>query len=460
MAESIVQSTLRVTVDGPTGRVDLAVPIWADIQSICRSYMAEAETDEFVTLLTSTGNAIDPSATVQRLGLRHGDVLVAAPKQTGGRHSAAGREEHTFGQRDAPPTAQRIAKILPLVAALCALLAAWAATLAPDGPARPVCAAVLLGLAFFAPLIPHSDLVDLRAWVMTSPVFAVAAIMAATADSGPGGILLTTGAIGLGAAASAAYARAMTAEVADEELLVWLYAGTGTAIVAVGGLLIEASSAAVWAALLVASIMAARLLPSQVVDVPDHVLLDFQRLAITAWSAREKPRRPRRGIVRRDDVAAVARRGRALVGAGAIAAAVIGSASAVLLLLAVDPGAATIGARIMVVAAGVSYCLGAHMFRARTPRTVLRLAGAVILLFALGRLLVDGDTSVQPLVAVAATLVGALVAFVAMVMGRGWRSVWWARIGEIVDAMSVVAVVACIPLATGFFDAMRQLTSS
>ena len=42
-----------------------------------------------------------------------------------------------------------------------------------------------------------------------------------------------------------------------------------------------------WTLLVFLSMMAARFAPSLAVDVPDEALLDLDRLAVTAWSARD-----------------------------------------------------------------------------------------------------------------------------------------------------------------------------
>jgi len=244
--------------------------------------------------------------------------------------------------------------------------------------------------------------------------------------------------------------------MADDELIVWLCSGATVAVVAVTGLLLESSGTAAWAVLLLVAVVAARVLPAFAVDVPDHVLIDFQRLAITAWSARDRPRRARRGIVRLDDVADVAHHGITLVSAGAIAVAIVSATSSALLLLSADNTSTRLGARIMVVAAGISLVLGARAFRARIPRTALRMAGGLVLATSIGLLVVDSGLSWQPTAAAVATLAGVLVTVAGLALGRGWRSVWWGRIAEIFDTLSVVAVIGVIPLATGLFETVRQ----
>ncbi len=47
----------------------------------------------------------------------------------------------------------------------------------------------------------------------------------------------------------------------------------------------------------------------------------------------------------------------------------------------------------------------------------------------------------------------------AVSLGRGWRSVWWARVADLVEGLSIVLVVAAVPLASGFFDVVRGFTA-
>jgi hypothetical protein len=110
----------------------------------------------------------------------------------------------------------------------------------------------------------------------------------------------------------------------------------------------------------------------------------------------------------------------------------------------------------MVVAAGISLTLGARSFRARIPRTALRIAGGLVLAPSIGLVVVDSGLSWQPTAAAVATVSGVLVTVAGLALGRGWRSVWWGRIAEIFDTLSVVAVIGAIPLATGLFETVRQ----
>ena len=55
----------------------------------------------------------------------------------------------------------------------------------------------------------------------------------------------------------------------------------------------------------------------------------------------------------------------------------------------------------------------------------------------------------------AVAAVALLVTLTAVSLGRGWRSVWWARVADLVEGLSIVLVVAAVPLASGFFAVVR-----
>ena len=97
---------------------------------------------------------------------------------------------------------------------------------------------------------------------------------------------MVVGVCALAAALAAAVGRSLGRE-ADEALQVWIVAGSAV-FVATGLLaLVGASPELAWSVLLLAAVLAARFVPGIAVDVPDQYLIDLERLAVTAWSARE-----------------------------------------------------------------------------------------------------------------------------------------------------------------------------
>ena len=165
-----------------------------------------------------------------------------------------------------------------------------------------------------------------------------------------------------------------------------------------------------WALLLVLAMLAARVVPAIAVDVPDNFLIDMDRLAITAWSARERPRSRRgRVVVPEAAVVAVAARGAAIVTAAGAAVLAVAAASAPLLLRTADLPIDRVGARVLVFLAGGGLLLSARSYRHTAARQLLRLAGLacwVALAWALVPVLSDGQWLA---VAVAAVALAALM---------------------------------------------------
>ena len=107
-------------------------------------------------------------------------------------------------------------------------------------------------------------------------------------------------------------------ERAEEALRVWIVSGAGLFVVTGLCALAGTPPRVAWALLLVGAVLAARFVPVLAVDVPDQYLIDLERLAVTAWSARAAPPGKRgRSVIRREAVAAVAGRGARIVTAAA-----------------------------------------------------------------------------------------------------------------------------------------------
>jgi hypothetical protein len=242
---------------------------------------------------------------------------------------------------------------------------------------------------------------------------------------------------------------------------VWLFAAVIATVVAAILLLLGAGDNALWAVLLAGAVLVAKLLPGMVVDVPDHMLLDLDRLAVTAWSARERPRgnRRRRMTVNPESVADVVHRGHRLIAAVTLAVAVAATVSAPLLLLVADYGTAVIGARLEVVLAGAALAFMSRSYRATLPRNALRFSGAWCLVLAglALALALEGQAVLVMAGVVGVVVVAVLTAAVAL--GNGWRSVWWARAAEILEELSIALCIGALPVAAGLFAFMQQLPS-
>jgi len=458
MTESIVQATVRLTITGDSGRVDVAVPLWTDIATITALYVDRTHSAP-VTLHTPAGTVLAPDATIHGSQLVHGDLLVAV--------SGAARpvplDDEPEPVRVAARPPSRTAPLAPLAVVVASLAVALGGLL-EDGAARDGAAAGLLVVALLTAVLARGQRAVDRLWLAIVPVVvASGAVVAASSTVGPtdaGGLLLVAAVAGLVAGATAAAVRSGAPGVADDWMLAWMATGVVVAAAAAACLLADWSTTTFWTFIVVAAVLAARIVPAYVVDVPDHVLLDFARLAVTAWTAREEPRRTFRGVVRLDDVEAVAHRALRLVAAASVIAAVAAVTATSALLLGDEGTTRRIGIIVLTAGTGAALTLGGRTLRVRMARHVQRTAGTIVLLATGTWLLVELGPSARPVVVSAAIVLGLLLVVVARSAGRGWTSVRWSRTAEICETFAGVIVFASLPLATGLFDWVRLLTSS
>ena len=169
----------------------------------------------------------------------------------------------------------------------------------------------LLGLSALLGVLPLGRLSEHR--MVAAPAFAAAAAYAVVWAPGPERLPTIVGVTALVAAVAAAVARALDVQ-GDEALRVWIVVGVALFLVTGAGALVHAGPQVVWGVLLLIATLAARFVPALAVDVPDQFLIDLERLAVTAWSARERPHGRRgRMVVPPAAVAHVAARGARIV---------------------------------------------------------------------------------------------------------------------------------------------------
>lgn len=458
MSAGVVRATLRVTVVGSAGRADLVVPLGAEIGSLGRAYAETVGAAAPPPLATVAGVPLADHVAVDEAPLSDGDVVLALDAE---------HEEHADRADDpAHRTVRRGSRAGTVVVALAAAAGlAGAAVLALSdaaGPARSGCLLVLLLCAVVSavPVEASGEGVPARVRAAASPGFGAAAGFGASYHDGPGGLLLAVAVAALSATVFAAVTRMFLDGEHDELALVWLVVGGAAATLVTVSLLTGASAHGVWTVVFAAAVVAARLLPYTVVDVPDRALLDLDRLAVTAWSARERPRGGRRrAVVRYDGVGRLVRRGQDLVAAGTAMIAVLAAVTGPLLLLPGTDDLAGICSLAMVALGAAALALVARSFRAALPRLALRLC-AGWLLAALGLAVVRAaDRTTDWAVFAGVALLALVVTLAAVQLGRGWRSVWWARVADLVEGLSIVLIVALVPLASGFSEAIRGFVS-
>jgi hypothetical protein len=451
---------LALTVHGPLGSIDLLVPPGAAANDVAREYAAQAGLGAIPLISTQLGQPLAADVPLVDGGVDSGDVLVASTTL----HRSPTDSSAKARQRgpSAPLTNRGGGPVWGLVlgaASATAVLAGWCAAVAEGaGSSRWHAVTVdLLLLGAFVGVLPIGVHRHVRA--LAAPAFAGAAAFALVGETDEEKLPIVLGIAGLAAAVTAAVARALDSGT-DAVARVWIVTGAG--LFALTGLatLADLPPRATWSLLLVLAMLAARVVPSIAIDVPDSYLIDMDRLAITAWSARDRPRSRRgRVVVPEAAVVAVATRGAAIVAAAAAAILAVATVSAPLLLAAADLPIDRVGARALVFLAGGGLLLSARSYRHAAARQLLRLAGLacwIALMWALVPVLSDGQWLAVAVVAVA--LAGVMVA-VAVATGRGWRSAWWSRRAEVAEGLCFSFALAAVVVSAGVFRILWESTS-
>lgn len=441
MSGTTATNTVAVTVHGSSGAVDLVVPQGAGVDDVAREYADQAGLSQPPLLLTSTGVRLSPTASLVSQQVESGDVLVAT--------------HQLLPPVPAKPTEPRVAggggtgganlwfSVAAVLGVLAGVLSAHA-----GGEPRRVTAAVLATAAVIG-VVPGGRYAAQRA--MFAPAFAFAAAFAVAFEPGATRLPLVVGIAGLAAAVAAGVARAL-GEARIEVHTVWIHTGLGTFAVAAGGVLLGAAPQVSWALLLVAAMLAARFVPGMVIDVPDQLLIDLERLAVNAWSARDRTTGKRgRTVVPESSVQGLLARGSRLVDASSAAILVVTLVSVPALLLTATTGVDSVGGRALAFFSGAGLLLAARSYRHTVARVLLNLAGVYAWAVLAVGVLADAGTTSRLGVTFGALAVAACVVVAGIATGRGWRSVWWARRAEIGEVLCGALAVGSVVVATGLF---------
>ncbi|MGB0099702.1 MAG: hypothetical protein WBP61_05415 [Nocardioides sp.] len=447
---------LAVTVHGPAGVLDLVVPAGAAVGDVAEEYAAQAGLAVRPDLHSRIGAAIPADVSLQRAGVGTGDVLVAT---TGGPPPAARRSTGPPVAADVrsggPERATGLIGIWFAVAAGLAATAGWCASVGPEDLRLATVAALLTGAVLG--VLPVGRLAPYRA--ETAPAFAAAAAFAVLWVPHPERLPTVVGGAALAAALVAAVARALD-ERAEESLRVWIIAGSALFLITGLGALVGVPPRLVWALLLVAAVLAARFVPALAVDVPDHYLLDLERLAVTAWSARTTPSGKRgRSVIHRDAVVDVAGRGARVITAASAAILVVAGISAPLLLRTATLPIDRIGARALVLFAGGALLLAARNHRHVAARALLRAAGLGCWVVLSAVMLAVASDEARWWTLLGAVGLAAILVVVAVAVGRGWRSAWWSRRAEVAEGLCGAFALASLIVASGWFRQLWELAS-
>jgi hypothetical protein len=445
-----VADTLAVTVHGPSGVVDLVVPPEASVDDVAREYAAQCRLQFAPALHRRNGQPLGPDRSLAELGVRAGEVLAAGGAIRGSNLAPPPRRPQP-GRRPGPFSVAWFS-----VAVGVAALAGWFASRV--GGLDTLEGQLAIGLLGFSALLGVMPVGRLSAHRMVAaPAFAAAAAFAVVWAPGPERLPTIVGVTALVAAVAAAVARALDME-GDEALRVQMFVGVGLFLITGAGALMHASPELVWGVLLLLATLSARFVPAVAVDVPDQFLIDLERLAVTAWSARERPHGRRgRMVVPPTAVAQVAARGARIVTASAAGVWVVVALSAPMLLASAALPVDRIGARVMVGLSGAALLLAARSYRHSVARTLLRGAGltcwAALAAVLLGLL----DTPGSVALALVGIGLAALLVVVAVATGRGWRSTWWSRRAEVAEGLAGAGTIAALVVASGLFRTLWEI---
>ncbi|GAB2979282.1 hypothetical protein [Nocardioides montaniterrae] len=434
-----LQGLAAVSVHGPRGVVDLTVPDAASFAEIASAYAASAALAAPPRLVLASGRELAPDATLASAGLASGVVLVAVEPAVWAQTTAPTAEKLPF-----VPKRQSSGALTAALAALAVALGT-AAAIATDHRTTAAVAALVGAVVGIAPFG-----VRRLARVVTAPALGAAAGVALAWSPHAERLPTVVAAGTLAAAVTAGIGRSVTPDgsPAHEPLKVWIAAGVGWFALASACALLGTPDSVPWSLGFLIAVLGARWVPAFAIDVPDQHLLDLERLAVTAWSARERPAGKRgRVVIGQEYVDGLARSGGRTVLASSVAILVAVLVSAPLLLTSSDQTVDRAGARVMVLAGGGALLLAARNYRHVVARRLLRLAGVTGMVLVAGAVL-DG----LPVWLVAASLVVATGLIVmAVALGRGWRSAWWSRQAEIAEALCGATAIAALFVATGLF---------
>jgi hypothetical protein len=444
--------TLLVSVHGPLGVLDLVVPAQATALDLSRQYASEAGLGSLPLLQTPLGVVVPAGSSLASAGVESGDVLVAVTGLHRPRRTTLA--EAARSASDTPSLASLIAGLAVAVA----VLAGWYGARTGDAdPLRTLTVGVLAACAVTA-CLPWGRHHAQRS--AAAPAFAGAAAFAAFWQSGDHLLPAVLATSALAAAIVAAVGRMLSPEP-HASSTVWLVCAGIVALLTALSPLLGWDGRVSWALLLLVAMMAARFAPSLAVDVPDEALLDLDRLAVTAWSARDSQRRGRRGrlVVAGEAMGDLVRTATRLVTGAAVAIAVVTAVAAPLLLDAAVLDLDRIGARCLVLFAGCSILLAARSYRLRAARVLLRIAGLAALAALAVHLVPSVDRGAVVGVVVAGALLGMVALAAAIAAGRGWRSVWWSRRAEVAESFCGSFAFAATVVAVGLFRHLWEITS-
>ena len=205
-----------------------------------------------------------------------------------------------------------------------------------------------------------------------------------------------------------------------------------------------------WSILFAAAALAARIVPSYAVDVPDSYLLDVSKLSVTAWSARAKTTSGK-ATVPIDEVTQVAGRGARTLAAASWAVLAVVAVSGPALVATATDDVDRIGVWLILLAGAFVILLSARSYRYWLPRGVLRVAGVIALAVGVRVFVGWADPELVSWFGLGVVVIGFAVIIAAIATGRGWRSAKWASRADWAESLCGAAVIASFVVSSGFF---------
>lgn len=446
-----LESGVPITVHGPAGMVDLVVPAGASVWDVAREYAEIAGLASIPLIYTRGGRALPADGVLADHRIETGDLLVAEVATY--RPSRARRRSGPV--HDSLDRSRSNATLACVLAGVGCTLAGLLAGIEGVGWSSPVI--WILTAALMLSWLPLGRYVAQRAAI--APALGAALVLAIAWDRDPASWPALLGVVGLVAAVAAGVAR-MTMGTRDAGLRICAAGGCILFAVGAGGTLLGIPAAPLWAVLVVVAMLAARFVPSYAVDVPDHYLIDVDRLAVSAWSARESTRATRgRMVVPMRAVEEVADSGTRMVTAATLLVFGVTVLATTCLLLATMPDLDRLGARLLVFFSGAALLLAARSYRHVAARLLLRLAGLWSWFVLALVVLPDAGEGWRYACFGAAASIGSIMIAAAVATGRGWRSVWWSRRAELAESISGALAVALLFVASSLFRGLMELVS-
>ncbi|MEO7236882.1 MAG: hypothetical protein ABIW80_16115, partial [Lapillicoccus sp.] len=341
------------------------------------------------------------------------------------------------------------------VAAILAALAVTGTVLAPpvDGRWAQAVAVLLIGVGVvLAQLSSPARLLQLCA-----PLLGLAGGAGVGAVLADGPVVLTVG----GCAGAAFVALAGRSGSGPDRHVARVWVAFAAAVGGLGLLALVAGLplTVVAAVALAGVVLLARVVPDLVIDVDDDVLLDIGRLSVTSWSPREA-RRPRRRGWRIDDeaVASVVAAASVEQVATLVGLAVLSlGASATLGVQLAHPVGPALPVSLLLAASAAGLTLTARAYRRRRDRTLLRVAALAPAVALAGAALLRAGTTSAVAGGAAAVVLALVLSAVALALGRGYRSLWASRLADILELLTLVAVLPLALWAAGLVERSMAL---